>query len=78
MAKVKVTIGYIYYVMDEGPAFALFKAINGSTVERLDSKYDADSKTNIYKTLPVEAGFLSLSAVSNEDYAIWKLTGASE
>ena len=77
MAKVKVTVGYNYYIMDESAAFALFKGVNGATVERLDSSYSSELKVTVYKVTPMESGFLSMSAVSDQDYAMWKLAGAS-
>ena len=63
--------------MDEAAAFALFKGVNGATVERLESSYNSELKVTVYKTTSVESGFMSISAVSNEDYAMWKLAGAS-
>ncbi len=78
MAKVKVQIGYNCYVMDEGPAFALFRAMNGTTIERFDTTYDSDTKTARHKVTPQESGFITLHSVSDDDYAIWKLAGVSE
>jgi hypothetical protein len=77
MPKVKVRIGYTDYMMDEEPAFALFKALNGPTVERLEATYDSATKHSGHKLIEQDAGFVTLHSVSKAEYAIWKLAGAS-
>ncbi len=75
--KVKVTINYITYVMDDDIGIALFKAFADNKVERLSAKYDDGTRMNIYYTEPISNGQITLSNILPEDYAIWKLAGAS-
>lgn len=77
MAKVKMMIGYQPYIMDESAAFALFKAMNGASIEKLESSYNSETKSSTYYVQPMENGMITISSVSNEDYAVWKLAGAS-
>lgn len=77
MAKVKVKVGYTDYIMDDSAAWALFKAMNGSGVERLESSYSSETKTSTQYIKSVDEGFISLHSVAEEDYAMWKLAGAS-
>lgn len=78
MAKVKVMIGYQPFIVDESAAFALFKAMNGALVERLESTYNSETKTHTYSVQGIDQGFVTLSNVADEDYAVWKLAGASK
>ncbi len=76
MAKVKVRVGYTDYVMDDEAAFALFRSLNGADVERVESSYNSETKTQTMYIKSVD-GFLTLQSIAAEDYAVWKLAGAS-
>lgn len=77
MAKAKIRIGYTDYIMDEDAAFALFKAMNGKMVERLENQYNSDTKTHTKFVRGLEDDYLVMTNVPDEDYAMWKLAGAS-
>lgn len=75
--KTKLVIGYTTYIMDEDAAITLFKALNGTNIEKLESKYVNATKTTLYFVKPLEKGLATLESVSADDYAVWKLAGAS-
>jgi hypothetical protein len=79
MKKVTMKIGYRTLILDEAVGFVLFKAMNGATIEELESSYNLEAGVNVYyaKQLPSN-DFITMTAVADEDYAMWKLTGASK
>lgn len=79
MKKITMKIGYRTLILDQEVGFMLFKAMNGVTIEELESTYNSESGTNVYyaKQLPSN-DFITMTAVADEDYAMWKLTGASK
>lgn len=75
--KTKLVIGYTSYIMDEDVAITLFKALNGANIEKLESIHNSDTKTTLYFVKSLDKGLATLESVSADDYAVWKLAGAS-
>ena len=75
MKKVIIKMGYRQLVLDQEVGLALFKIMDGVTIEDLESRFELDYKKNIFYVKPVINNFLTITSVPDEHYAMWKLAG---
>lgn len=76
MGKMTLMLNYTSYVMDESVAIEMFKLLNKSTVEKLDSKWDSETKTST-TYLSSMGDDISLKRMVPEQYAVLKLATAA-
>lgn len=70
--KMTLQINYTNYVMDEDVAIEVFKLLNRSVVERIQDKWDSESKTSTYY-LETLKDAVNLKMMNASDYAVLKL-----
>ena len=76
MGKMTIMLNYTNYVLDEGVAIEMFKLLNKSTVEKLDSKWDSETKTSTVYLTPMGDDIV-LKRMVPEQYAVLKLATAA-
>lgn len=70
--KMTLQINYHNYVMDEDVAIEVFKLLNRTVVERIQDKWDSDTKTSTYY-LETMKDAVNLKMMPPSAYAVLKL-----
>lgn len=74
--KMMLQLNYTEYVLDEDVASEMFKLLNKGSVERLESKWDSDTKTSTAYLMRMKDS-ICLKRMDPEYYAVLKLTTAA-
>lgn len=75
--KMVLTLNYIDYVFDEDVAIELFKLLNRSEIEMLDSKWHSETKTSTRYIKPLDSDPPVLKRMTPENYAVLRLAAAA-
>lgn len=75
--KMILTINYTDYVLDESAAIALFKLLNTTHMEMMDSKWDSVNKVSTHYLTEVKPGNVKLMVMPPDRYAVLKLATAA-
>lgn len=74
--KVVVKIGWTSYVMNMEAGLTFFRSVN--TLEKMDSRYNSDTKEHEVFISPVEQGSLMVEFISEEAYRMGQLLYKAE
>jgi hypothetical protein len=74
--RVVLTLGYMKYVLPAEAGTALFLAL--TDCEEYTANWDSTAQASIPEVFPVKADAISLSVLTEEQYAIGKLTYAAK
>jgi hypothetical protein len=76
MGKMTLMLNYTNYVLDENVAIEMFKLLNKGGVERLESKWDSETKTSTVYLMRMKDD-ICLKRMDPEQYAVLKLATAA-
>ena len=74
--RVVLTMGYMKYVLPAEAGTALFLAL--TDCEEYTANWDSTAQASIPKIFPVKADAISLSVLTEEQYAMGKMVYAAE
>lgn len=79
-SKAVLMIDYVSVVLDTSIAMQVFALLNANAAYKLDGNWVKDENGNSQQVYKVRAmnKDIKLSGVSPEDFAMWKLAGASD